>query len=58
MDPFIFEDHTEFLRLLALSEPEPDRAAALMAAANYLEFLESSILEELDALFTQLRVDE
>ena len=58
MDPFVFEDHVEFLRLMALSEPQTERAAALMAAANYLEFLETSILEELEEIFTQLRVDE
>ena len=43
---------------MALSEPRIERAAMLMAAANYMEWLETSILEELDDLFTQLRVDE
>lgn len=58
MEPFVFEDHVEFLRLMALSEPQAERAALLMAAANYLEFLETSILDELDELFTRLRADE
>jgi hypothetical protein len=58
MENFVFADHVEFLRLMALSEPRVERAAMLMAAANYMEFLETSILEELDDLFTQLRVDE
>lgn len=58
MENFVFADHVEFLRLMALSEEQPERAALLMAAANYMEFLETSILEELDDLFSQLRVDE
>ena len=58
MENFVFADHGELLRLMALSEPRIERAAMLMAAANYMEWLETSILEELDDLFTQLRVDE
>ena len=58
MENFVFADHVEFLRLMALSEPRIERAAMLMGAANYMEWLETSILEELDDLFTQLRVDE
>ena len=45
---------------MALADPQTDRAAALTAAAEYLDFLETTVLEELeelDALFTQLRVD-
>ena len=60
MENFVFANHVEFLRLMALAEPQTDRAAALTAAAEYLDFLETTVLEELeelDALFTQLRVD-
>ena len=58
MENFVFGGQVEFLRLMALSEPRIERAAMLVAAANYMEWLETSILEELDDLFTQLRVDE
>ena len=34
MENFVFADHVEFLRLMALSEPRIERAAMLMAAAR------------------------